>query len=534
VAICLGIPLFLLIAWIGIVAKLPAPPLVISEKTTRITGPLTDDGYIDFLKALEQRYYPPELATDDNGFRMFVQQFGDKNVYEKNVSQEDREFYRLQIYEKLGLDSDNPPTLTLPVPPCIIIEGFKYDQPWTLEDYPMLADWVNEMDEPLDAIAEAIRKPVFFPPLLQSPESVESGLPQCLIELIQPDVSLFRNIARNFTARATYRIGQGDIDGAINDKLTLHRLGRLTAQRGFMVNHLVGIAIEGIAIAIPIGANPEYPFTKEQVQRVFAGLDTLPQRRAFRDTLEWDRYFSLSCVQVTQIGIDQHQNPLGEFSILRNLPTRRTFNWNIVYRRMNEVHDAVQEPPPRAKLGAILDAEDRMQATPWNVFVMAVTPGGRERIFANMLIALALPATNATEEALRRSECQEIFQRLTLAILFYQLETGAMPDENWVTQITPYLAGTPLSCPSNPSPPGETTYALVQYGDAIPGSLLLVELTEPVPFDKAIVTADEVLARQRTGNSHSGGMNTAYRNGSVRFLSSNTEEAEWLRLLGRE
>jgi len=55
--------------------------------------------------------------TNDNGFRMFVQLFG--NVGETA----DSEFYRLQKYEKLGLDPHVPPTLTLPPEPYEILKG---------------------------------------------------------------------------------------------------------------------------------------------------------------------------------------------------------------------------------------------------------------------------------------------------------------------------------------------------------------------------------------------------------------------------
>ena len=82
-----------------------------------------------------------------------------------------------------------------------------------------------------------------------------------------------------------------------------------------------------------------------------------------------------------------------------------------------------------------------------------------------------------------------------------------------------------------------TTYVMVQYGDELPtnlDTLLLVELAESVPLDKAVITVDEVLARQRTGSSHTGGMNVAFRSGAVRRLSENTEEVELFRMLGRE
>ena len=80
-----------------------------------------------------------------------------------------------KTYEKLKLDPNAPPTLEYPQDTfSIIAESYKakgesYDlnrdggtaNPWTLEQFPMLADWIKEMDKPLDAIAEMIRKPVF-------------------------------------------------------------------------------------------------------------------------------------------------------------------------------------------------------------------------------------------------------------------------------------------------------------------------------------------------------------------------------------
>ena len=208
------------------------------------------------------------------------------------------------------------------------------------------------------------------------------------------------------------------------------------------------------------------------------------------------------------------------------------FDWTIVDRRMNEIYDAMQEPFPREKFRTMLK-EVEMPA-------IQRASAGLETVVANVCIGhLVSPAANP--EAVWRSECAENMQRLLLAILLYQLENGKMPDaENWTTQIKQYLgenAERYFSCPSNPSPEGHTTYALVQYGDTVVGShelILLVELSEAVPLAKAVISVDEVLARQRTGSAHSGGMNVAYRSGAVRFLSSSTGEKELLRMLGRE
>ena len=63
--------LLLLLGWLGL-SVMMVPPLIISKETTYVTGPLTADGQIDYFKALEERTYPPEMKTDDNGYRIFV------------------------------------------------------------------------------------------------------------------------------------------------------------------------------------------------------------------------------------------------------------------------------------------------------------------------------------------------------------------------------------------------------------------------------------------------------------------------------
>jgi len=552
------------------------PQLVISEETTRITEPLTAEGYIDFFKALEQHTYPPEIATDDNGFRIFVRLFGD--VGEMSGA----EFYRRQKYEKLGLNPNTRPTLNFPDEPNVFLDNFfkaseargesvpdqrqiadiKHHfagRPWTLQEYPMFAGWINEINDPMDAIAEAIRKPVFFFPLIQSQESVQSGKPQSLIDMLLPDVQNARSIARLFSARAMHRVGQGNIDGAIADKLTIRRLGRQVAQAGPLVQYLVGIAIEGMAQAIPVGGNPRQPLTEQQIRHILAELDALPPRAPLNNAFEFERYLGLDAVQSFHIAVSEGRTLGSAFSALLATmlhqpesqtapqqhfldPFARSINWNTVYRQMNEVYDALQEPSPRAKYHAMLKEAETIVAETrrsGGTSPYLSTPDGRDTLHAKMLISLLLPHVDTLEGAAKRSECMDNMQRLTLAILLYRLENRRMPDQNWAIQIQKYLGENPeryFSCPSNPAPRGQTTYAMVLYGNSLPtdpDTILLVEIAQPLAYQQASVTVDMVLQRRRMGSSHPGGMNVAYRSGVVRYMSQSVGSAELIRLLGR-
>ena len=543
-------------------------PLVISEETTRITGPLTDDGRILYHKALEQRIYPPELVTDDNGFRLFIRQFGDAGVALNggDYMKENSEFFRLQVYAKLALDPNIPPTLTLPLEPHRIIKDFhetkgeEYDTKqadklpthWTLEDFPMLADWINEIDDPMDALADMIQKPIFQAPLRESRSSYEQGTADNLLAMPLQDVQMFRSIARIFSARAAYRIAHGDIDGAIDDKLTLHRFGRLVSPcGGMLVGYLVGIAIESMAGAIPINANPEHPLTEEQIRRILEGLDALPPRTSIHEGYEWERYVALSALQDVCFDRTKNQHSAsvpatiaacndllkaaGETKRLRfPLFMRRVFDWNVVYRRLNEAYDTLQQPPPLTEYYALLKTvEECLQNA------RSRSSGRLDDFFADVFIKNMLPVMGDLLEAVQRLECSENMQRLTWATLLYQCEHGMLPDENWATQIEKYLGENPeqyFSCPTNPSPEGNTTYALVRYGETPESfdTFLLVELETPVPLDEAVITVNEVLERERTFKRHRNGMNTVYRSGAVQFLANDTNEEELLRRLGRE
>ena len=554
--------LLLAAGWLCLSAMM-APALKISPETTYITGPLTADGYVDYFKALEERTYPPEMKTDDNGFRVFTRLFGDQGDTKNG---KDSEFYRLQKYEKLGLEPAIPPTLTLPKNPDKVFEDFyktngnernspRYGdtniakcRPWTLDEYPMFADWISEMDEPLDAIADAIHKPVFVFPMLQDPESAQSGQPSVLICMFLSDIQPCRNIARMFQARVAYRIAQGNIDGAIDDQLTMLRLGRQMSRGGTIIQYLIGIAIEGLATAIPVNGNPECPLTEQQTRRLLDGLDALPPRAKTADAYEVERYMALDLLQalirkqITLSGLvsmtDTGTNEPTTEDILFTY-CARSCNLNVTYRRMNEVYDLLQTLPA-AEFEDRVRTIERGKTLPdsvWKLF----TSGGRGHFLADVIISLVCPALSCVEEAVRRSQCQENMQRLTLAMLLYEKEHGKLPDENWAKQITPYLgdnAAQWFSCPTHPSPEGQTTYAMVQYSDALPEGLetiLLVELVELVPLDKAVISADEILETKRTDRGrHIYLMNIARRSGTVEVLYANITKEELLPMLGLE
>jgi hypothetical protein len=526
-----------------------APPLVISPQTTRITGPLTPEGQIDFYRYIDEKYYGnPQIATDDNGFRIFIRTFG--VVYDSVNSPP---FIIVQKYDKLGLDINTPPTMTMPDSPLKIISDHyaglgetiqndhakkMFSKPWTLEEVPMLAEWIETADKPLDALAEMIRKPIFVCPLLKNKDSSGNSFGDLLLlyETIIPDLETFRTIALLYQARANYRIAKGDIDGTINDTISIYKLERhLGKDIGFFIHLLVSAGLEGFANAIPLNANPNCQLTKEQLQRLLDTINQLPPRTSFSDSCEFDRLDALNAAQALFYDYDTFKRMLPDpDNIAKNFITFLPCNQNVFFNRVNEAYDIIA----KKKTGNIEDYFIKSYRT--KTFIKRLpTSAGRGMIAADCINSMFIPAIDSVDQTLKRCDCSSNMKLLTLALLIYKSEHGEYPKSDWIEKIKPYLGNDSeklLHCPAHSTRDNDkTNYALISY-DKLPtnkNALLLVELKESIPFEQAIITVDEKFGESelsefigKLGSSHQNRINTSRQSGAVRFIENTIYQDE--------
>ncbi|MGL6227459.1 MAG: DUF1559 domain-containing protein [Thermoguttaceae bacterium] len=547
-------------------------PLRISKETTYVTGPLKSDGrLVDYFRAMEESVYPKEMKTDDNGYRLLVEAFGDwdndgsfrnsEQTEDENQKQREREQYRLQLYEKLGLDPNVPPTMDIPKDTWLIdnffekraatMEGedeksgvwtqyFKLsEKPWTLEEYPDMQEWVEVVDQPLDVIAQAVRKPTFCPPWLRRNEN--EPMFQALTETLDT-IQSCRSFARTFNTRSNYRLGTGDIDGAIDDKISALRLGRHIGHHGMLIDYLVGLAIEGISVYMPVEYFAEQPLSSEQWEKLQREMDALPPRSSFKESLNRERLFGLGACQDMLFG----QQP-SEKSLPVPFGLALTCDPNVLMQNINHWYDRFYSDE-NLQDGKIADRElqDKQRSLLKNPFSY-LTIRGRSQMISDVLVALLIPAVHAGQEAERRIQCAENMLRLTIALNRYQQEHGSFPEGNWKTAILPYLGENGeryFQCPTAGLPADETVYALVRQdegeeegGGADPTSILLVELatpqkigepTEPfvLPNKKLGIYQEDGTLLDGLAGRHGNSTHIARRNGSVGGESTTLTQEE--------
>jgi hypothetical protein len=195
--------------------------------------------------------------------------------------------------------------------------------------------------------------------------------------------------------------------------MTIHHLARHAGRHGTLVCGLVGIAIEGMARSIGIGSNPEFPPTKEQIERLIAELDALPPRCTLSECLEAERYYGLACYQDIYWG----NNALffeGTLVEMMYPIMSWTLDINILLERANKVYDVLTSKSMTVD-GSELE-EILQPKRSWNPIPLFFKRSRTNR-FADSMAALLVPAMQAAREAWRRLECCENMQRLTLALL---------------------------------------------------------------------------------------------------------------------
>jgi len=592
--------------------------LKITQETTYITEPLKSDGkQVDYFVAWEQEAYPEAIATDDNGYRLIVQHLG--------ASPESTPGHFAEVCQKLGLDAEAiVPDMNLEEPfgflqayaasadfdstvvdrllgkevaegraadekpsedgmaddeydsgeygadygydesyvpePASVLES-QLGRPWTLDDLPMMEAWLAENSPALDLVGEAVRKPVFHIPKARTSED------DMLITVLLPDIQYMRSFARALSARANYRIGTGDIDGAIDDIVACKRLGRHVGNRGILIEMLVGIAIEGIADSIGVAGSLEHPPTKEQLVRLANELNDLPSVGEFKKAMLFERYSSLDVIQSMAHG----GSTLTDLEV-PGWMLRMGLDWNVIARRVNAQFDALAAngtyPTPTPRPTAMISRQARSESV------------------ADILGALLLPAMDAAREATRRRQCAERMQRVALAMLLYESDRGTLPPactvdadgnplHSWRVVLLPYLGQQTLydkirldepwnsehnrsfhseavafyQCPSAELSPGQTTYSVVvgpemplegaegkklaAFGPKSAAMILVVERTQPVcwmdptqdvPQGVADVGIDK---KQRRGGEiaspHPGGAIFGLRNAGCNFLSQDID-----------
>ena len=486
----------------------------IGADTTFFLGPLTKDGFLDYVHALNERL-SRDIKPEENANILLWKIMGPKPEGGRGMSGEYFQWLGMKAPAEEGdyyMRAWHFARDILKIPQGPLMEEFftqmtdSSARPWKEPQFVNIALCLKQNEKQMVALAEAVKRKKFYNPLV--PWKEQNGQPGLLISGLLPNVQFIREFANALSSRAMWHAGEGRVDEAWQDVLTCLRLGRLAGQGGCLIEGLVGTAIESIgqraAVAVLFETRPGLGKNRTW-QR---DLGNLPPRADLSDKGNLtERAMFLDCLQhIIHFGPKEVKQVLdinfGGGIQAQELPDKfEPQDWDPAFRLGNRWFNRIvsqmrqEKYPDRLKQWEALDQElKEMKKEAKALFAK----GNQSKLnmaekIGRLTVVALLPAYGKVHGAWARAEQNHANLDLALALKIYHLEKGAYP-ENLASLAPAFIAKVPedlfICKPLHylPRPGGFLLYSVgangkddggLTFGDTPPGDDLAIR--SPLP-----------------------------------------------------
>ena len=232
----------LLLACLITLPTLAAPPTV-SRETTHYLGPLDDEGYVDYVAAINH-HFGKNIEPDENAFAGILTRL-DPTVF--NFT------HLAQLYGTLGIKPEADAAKKF-----VMFDKFaelhdlsraEFEQQfdaalrslWSAEQYPHVAAWLEHNKQALGEISDALKRRRYFSPIVLT--SGQSLLMAADFQHFGP----MRVLARTYMLRADLHFNAGDFSSAVADYVSLRMLAFHLSNEPSQMGSLIGISVFSLA-----------------------------------------------------------------------------------------------------------------------------------------------------------------------------------------------------------------------------------------------------------------------------------------------
>lgn len=464
------VAIFCLVSGDSNIAQEIKPKVKIGRDTTYVDGPLTKDGYIDYIahfnKVLSDgvtprnnaavllvQTYPGEI-TSEKFMKRFCKALGIKPVPLDGDHYEDL-FKFLRRRDGITENTTPEERKRLTDKHFAIWERVMADV-WTAKSHPEVKEWLDENKKHFDTVRRASLRKRYYHPLL-SDDNDDSTM---LIAVLLPQIQSSREYARGLTIRSNYYLGIGENEKCVEDILTMRRLGNLITQGGTLVEQLVGIAILGIAQSVEERVALSGKLTSKEL---LAYRTKMSQTRVASSVLksfdEFERLTYLDSVQQVMKGGMRTLNQMmggggGETqqTRMRELLDRAvtsSTDWTVTMRIGNKMFDKFSDNlktddwTEQGKAMARMEEElKKMSASIDTTTAIQAFLGGPEfrgKMMGRIFVSLLMPALSAVTAAEHRVQISDDLSYFVLSIAAFKDEVGRYP--NSLRELSEKIAG---------------------------------------------------------------------------------------------
>jgi len=402
--------------------------VTISRETTRVLGPVNDDGTVDYVAYINAEH-SKGVTKENNAAIPLIEILGPSFVAKE---------YRASVCEMLGIDVSSKEDYrftTLGDFEGSETETFDDDlqkaltSSWASEQYPAVAQWLKTNQHALDATVIAVRRTRYYMPTVV-PDDAEYPVATMSI----PPVQTYVGMSQALCARAMLKLNSGRIDSTRTDLMAARRLARHIGSGHSLVEGLVAIAIEDIACQASIAAARTGALTETQARDFIADLQHLPPLSDIADT------------------IDQAERFMVLDSLLKTAAETNLPGWDKVLIKANTRYDsmvaAFHQDTFKARTEAMREnsrhfrefiEENQNRSFASSLWKRFSDPAGAT---GDDLLSLLIPAVGRAMVLRDRATAEGDLSIVAMALAAYRAEKKAYPDK--LSQLAPeYLEKVP-------------------------------------------------------------------------------------------
>jgi hypothetical protein len=450
-------------------AQAPAKPgvlVTISKETTYITEPLRQDGYPDYIAALNQRA-SQGVTPENNAAVLFWKAMGPGASDAKNrerrfqmlgilpLPEKGNYFIPLEAYAKGLMDTEKLPnakTREDGLQAMWAQLGPAMERPWSKQELPLVAGWLEANERPLALLLEASKRPRRYDPLV-------GGEKAALIDAEWPAIEPYRAVVHALVARSTLRVHEGKVDDAWEDLLACRRLARLVGQDPMFATQVIfSLGSDHFALAGDRAILQHPQLSAAQIAKMRDDLTKLPPIAKMADAVDIERFMYLDgAAMFAREGLTSLKKAFGGAKVTDGLIdslTTQAFDWDLVLRTGNSWYDrsvdALRKPTRAARTESANkinpDFMEQVNAAKgWKSIAMSALLNPREgksQRIALCLLATLLPDIPRFVDVEDRGIIQFELTKLAFALAAYRVDNGSYPAK--LAELTPkYVADVP-------------------------------------------------------------------------------------------
>jgi hypothetical protein len=317
-------------------------------------------------------------------------------------------------------------------------------KPWTADEFPVIAKLLTANEQHIQSVVAHVEKhDKFYSPLV----GVSDDQPLLAWWDNFEVTSSLRELSRAISARAMYRLGKGNVDGAWKDTIACFRFSRATSAAPGEIEELIRSSLDQKAIKCAAAVANHADLTRAQAQHFLADLASLPEFPNVAKCLDqYERWATLQMlVKVGREGkeiipelagedeADKHMN----VSRLMRLLRHESDSWDGVMREANAFYDEVVQAVRPAKYDKRMAKVSEWRSATDMAFRTAPKERGENgnltQHIATSLLSMLGPSTENTESMVAIEERQYVkmdLTRLAIAISAYNTEHEEYPENS--------------------------------------------------------------------------------------------------------